>query len=176
MFASYFILDGVKAATKPSESAPEAEAFTEKVVPLVQRAVPASYSSSVPEEAETWVRIGGIAKVVGGLMFATGIGRRLGALLIAKASILDIVVAWPGKDLPHDERKTQQKEALKHVALLGGALLATQDLQGRPSIGWRAQQKSKLAQKQAHELGEKAGKMTRKAKKRAKKMAKEIGR
>lgn len=176
MFASYYIVDGIKAATKPSETAPEAEAFTKKAVPLVQRIAPASYSSSIPESAETWVRLSGIVKVVGGAMFALGIGRRLGAFLLAKATVMDIAMAWPSKDAPADERKTAQKEALKHVALLGGALLAARDLQGRPSLGWRAEQKSKLAARQAHELGERAGKMTKRAKRRASRLAKEIGR
>lgn len=176
LFASYFIVDGLRAATKPTETAPEAEAFVEKAVPLVQRIVPAPYSSSVPEDATQWVRISGAAKVLGGVMFATGVGRRLGAVLLAKACVLDVAIAWPAKDAPHDERKSAQKGALRHLALLGGALLASQDLQGKPSVGWRAEQKSKVAAKQASELGDKVGKMSKKAKKRARKLAKGVTR
>lgn len=176
LFASYFIVDGLKAATSPGDTAGEAEAFVEKAVPLVQRVVPAPYSSSVPEEAAQWVRISGAVKVLGGVMFATGIGRRLGALMLAKACVLDVAIAWPAKDASPEEKKPAQKTALKHLALLGGALLASQDLQGKPSVGWRAEQKSKLAAKRAHELGDKAGKMSKKAKKRARKFAKEVAR
>ena len=176
LFASYFIVDGLRAATKPDESAPEAEAFVHKAAPMVQRVVPASYSSSVPESAATWVRVGGIVKVVGGVMFATGIGRRLGAFMLVKASILDVAIAWPAKDTAHDERKSGQKQALKHLALLGGALLASQDLQGKPSVGWRAEQRSKAAAKHAAELGGKVGKASKKAKKRARKLAREVTR
>lgn len=175
-FASHFVLDGVQDLTKPAERAPEAEAFTSKAVPLVQRVVPPAYSSSVPEQAETWVRISGILKIAGGAMFATGILRRLGALFLVPAALLDVAVAWPGKHAPQEEKQAARRDALTKVALLGGAVLAAQDLQGRPSLGWRAEQKQKLAAKQAAELGDKAGKMTRKAKKRAKKLAKEISR
>lgn len=176
LFASHFIADGLRAATKPNETADEAEAFVDKAAPLVQRVVPASYSSSVPEEAETWVRISGVVKVVGGVMFATGIGRRLGALLLAKACVLDVAIAWPHKDSPQEEKKAAQKNVLKHLALLGGAVLATQDLQGKPSVGWRAEQRSKAAAKHASELGDRVGKVSKKARKRARKLAKGVTR
>ena len=174
LFAGYFISDGIRAVSQPAERAPEAEGFTDKFVPLVQRALPSSYSSSVPEEAETWVRATGAAKVVGGVMFATGIGRRLGAVLLAGASILDIAVAWPAKDADQETKKAGRALALKHAALFGAAVLASQDLQGKPSLTWRADQKARHAQRQASELGEKAGKMTRRAKKKAKKQAKKL--
>lgn len=174
LFAGYFIADGIQAVSKPSETAPEAEAFTDKAVPLIQRILPSSYSSSVPEEAETWVRATGALKVVGGIMFATGIGRRLGAFFLAGASVLDIAVAWPSKDADKQDAKAGRAQALKHGALLGAAVLATKDLQGKPSLAWRAEQKSKQAGRQAAELGQKAGKVSRKAKKRAKKKAKKL--
>ncbi len=52
----------------------------------------------MPEKAETWVRLSGAAQIVGGAMYATGIGRRLGALLLAKASVLNLAIALPDKD------------------------------------------------------------------------------
>lgn len=173
MFSSYFVVDGVAAITRPEARAAEAEGFTDKAVPLVQRAVPASYSSSVPEQAETWVRLAGVGKVLGGVMFATGIGRRLGAGLLAAASILDVAVAWPSEDLPKEAQKEARSNALKHVALLGAAVIATQDLQGRPSLGWRAEQRAKLASKRAEQIGDKAGKKAQQLSKKASKQAKQ---
>ncbi len=137
LFASAFVADGVRKVSSPAELAPEAEAFTSRFTPLVQRVVPSGYSSHVPDRAESWVRICGAVEVVGGVMFATGIGRRIGACLLAKASILNIAVALPDKDADPDEKQERRPDVLKNVALLGASLLATQDLQGRPSASWR---------------------------------------
>ena len=98
LFASYFIAEGVKAVTKPAEIAPDAERFTSAVSPLLQRVVPADVAAYVPERAETWVRLSGAAQIVGGAMYATGLGRRLGALLLAKASVLNLAIALPDKE------------------------------------------------------------------------------
>lgn len=140
LFASAFIADGVRKVASPADIAPEAERFTSRVAPAIQRVVPAQYSSHIPERAESWIRICGATEVLGGVMFATGIGRRLGALLLTAASSLNLAVACPGKDADDDERQAQRPEVLTRVALLGAAALATQDLQGRPSASWRRQQ------------------------------------
>jgi len=137
LFASAFVADGVRKVTAPAELAPEAEVFTSRVTPLVQRVVPSGYSSHVPDRAESWVRIYGAVEVVGGVMFATGIGRRLGAFLLANTSLLNIAVALPDKGADPDEKQARRPEVLKNVALLGASVLATQDLQGRPSSSWR---------------------------------------
>ncbi len=137
LFASAFVADGVCKVTSPTELAPEAEAFTSRIAPVVQRVVPSGYSSHVPDRAESWVRICGAAEVVGGVMFATGIGRRIGALLLAKASILNIAMSLPEKGADPDEKQARRPEVLKNTALLGASILATQDLQGRPSASWR---------------------------------------
>ena len=126
LFASAFVADGVRKVTSPTELAPEAEAFTSRIAPVVQR-----------DRAESWVRICGAAEVVGGVMFATGIGRRIGALLLAKASILNIAMSLPEKGADPDEKQARRPEVLKNTALLGASILATQDLQGRPSASWR---------------------------------------
>ena len=46
-------------------------------------------------------------------------------------------MALPEKDADPDEKQARRPEVLKNVALLGASLLATQDLQGRPSASWR---------------------------------------
>ena len=151
LFASYFIADGVKAVRNPAESAPDAERVTSKIAPLVQRVVPASVSSYVPERAETWVRIVGAAQIAGGVMFATGFGRRLGALLLAKSSLVNLAVAWPDKDAAPAVKEAQRGEVLRQAALLGAASLATLDTQGKPSLQWRADHATQEAKKKAEE-------------------------
>ncbi|MDO5500595.1 MAG: DoxX family membrane protein [Propionibacteriaceae bacterium] len=174
LFASYFISEGVKAVTKPAENAPDAEAFTSTVAPLLQRVVPADVASYVPEKAETWVRISGAAQIAGGAMFATGIGRRLGAVLLAKASVLNLAIAMPGKNASKDAKALARPDVLRNAALLGAAVLATQDLQGKPSLGWRSQQAAKAAEKKASDIGSDISKSAKKATAKAEKKAKQL--
>lgn len=175
LVAGAFISDGIKKATSPDESAPEAEAFTSTVAPLVQRVAPAGYSSHIPEDARTWVRYGGIAEIIGGLMFATGLGRRIGALLLANASVLNVAIAYPGKDASTDDKKAARPELFHHLALLGATILASQDLQGRPSLAWRASHTAERAGKEisgtTEDLSKRARKTATKAEKRAQKLA-----
>lgn len=176
MFAGYFITEGVKAVTKPAEIAPDAEAFASTVTPLLQRVVPADVSSYVPEKAETWVRISGVAQIAGGAMFATGIGRRIGALLLAKASVLNVAMALPGKDAPKTAKDSARPEVLRNVALLGASILAMQDTQGKPSLAWRADHAAKVTEKKAAALGEDISKSTKAAAAKAEKKAKKLAR
>ncbi len=149
LVASAFVADGVRKVTTPSEVSPQAERFASALTPVVQRVVPPAYSSHVPEKTETWVRICGAGEVVGGVMFATGLGRRLGALLLATASAFNVAAALPEPGSSVEEKKAQVPEVLTQVALLGATVLATQDLQGRPSIAWRrkrAERRRKIKQ------------------------------
>ncbi|RMB58864.1 DoxX family protein [Tessaracoccus antarcticus] len=186
LFASAFIADGVKKLRNPAESAPEAEAFTARVVPLLQRVVPAPYSSSIPESTETWVRLGGAAEVAGGVMFATGIGRRLGAVLLAKSTVLNVAIALPAKGASKEEKDAARPKVLTNLALLGATLIAARDLQGRPSLSWRAEQTVKAADKKisatTDDISHTAKKAAKKAEKKghdlsksARKEAKKVG-
>lgn len=180
LFGSWFIADGIEAFRKTDELASKAEGATEKAVPLVQRVVPASYSSSVPERAETWVRIGGACKVLGGVMYATGIGRRVGAALLIPAAALDAAIVAPTSDASEDEKKTGRAEVMKRLALLGAAVVGVMDLHGRPSLGWRASNRvdavaksnSNLSPSQLKSQAKKTKKQARKQAKKAKKAAK----
>lgn len=174
LFASAFVIDGVKKVKNPSASAPEAEAFTAKVVPLLQRVVPAPYSSSIPESTETWVRLGGAAEVAGGVMFATGLGRRVGALLLAKASVLNLAIALPEKDASKADKDAARPQVLTHLALLGAAVLSARDTQGQPSLSWRAEQTAKAADKKLSHVGDDLSRKAKKAAKRADKKTDEL--
>lgn len=188
LFGSWFIVDGIEAFRKTDELASKAEGATEKAVPLVQRVVPAAYSSSVPERAETWVRIGGACKVLGGLMYATGIGRRLGAALLIPAAALDAAIVAPSEDASDEEKKAGRAEVMKRLALLGAAVVGAMDLHGRPSLSWRAGHRIDSASKsnsnlspsqlksQAKKAKKQARKQAKKAKKAAKKQAKKVQR
>lgn len=176
LFATYFISEGVKAATKPEELAPDAERYVSAVAPTVQRVLPADIAVYVPEKPETWVRIAGIAQVVGGAMYATGLGRRLGALLIAKAAVLNLAMAMPDKGAPKSTKQAARPEVLRGAALLGAAVLATQDTEGKPSMAWRAEQAAKQTEKKAAAVSEDVSRSAKKAAAKAEKEARKLGR
>lgn len=174
LFASYFVAEGIKAVTKPAELAPDAERFTSSVTPFIQRVVPADVAAYVPEKAETWVRLSGAAQILGGAMYATGLGRRLGALLLAKASVLNLAIALPDKGAPKAAKDAARPEVLRNAALLGAAILAAQDTEGRPSIAWRAEHAAKVTERRAAALGDDVTRSAKKAAERAEKQARQL--
>lgn len=174
LFASYFVAEGVRAVTKPAELAPDAERFTSTVTPLLQRVVPADIAAYVPEKAETWVRAAGVAQVVGGAMYATGLGRRLGALLLAKASVLNLAISLPDKGAPKVAKDAARPEVLRNAALLGAAVLAARDTEGRPSLAWRAEHTAKVTERKAAAIGDDVTRSARKAAQRTEKQAKHL--
>lgn len=176
LVAGTFVVDGVRKVTRPAESAEDAEKFTAAVTPLVQRVAPAGYSSWVPEDAESWVRASGVAQIAGGAMFATGIGRRLGATLLAASSVMNVASAWPGKGASKEQKEAARPELLTNLALLGTTVLAAQDLQGKPSLAWRASHSLDKAEDKVQATSQKLSRRAKKAAKKATKDARKAAR
>ena len=82
LFSSYFIVKGSNAALKPNDFVEEAEPVADKLVPMLQRTLP-SVGGYIPDDTRTLVRATGAAQAAGGLAMATGLGRRLGASVVA---------------------------------------------------------------------------------------------
>ncbi len=138
MLASFFVVQGAKAVINPEPLVADADPLAKAFVPLAQKVAPASFASYIPEETKTLVRVTGAAQVVGGLMLATGIGRRLGATVLGLSLVPHVIASRPSKGATSEERQIAQSHLLRNVALLGGAILAAQDTQGRPSLAWLA--------------------------------------
>ena len=138
MLASFFVVQGAKAVMNPEPLVEDADPFAKAFVPLAQKVAPASVAGYLPEDTKTLVRITGAAQVVGGLMLATGIGRRLGAGVLGLSLIPHVIASRPTKNSTAEEREIAKSHLLRNVALLGGAILASLDTQGRPSLAWLA--------------------------------------
>jgi uncharacterized membrane protein YphA (DoxX/SURF4 family) len=138
MLASFFVVQGAKAVMNPEPLVADADPFAKAFVPLAQKVAPASVASYLPEDTKTLVRITGVAQVVGGLMLATGIGRRLGAGVLGLSMIPHVMASRSSKGSTSEEREIAKSQLLRNVALLGGAILASLDTQGRPSLAWLA--------------------------------------
>ena len=128
LLASTFVYGGVDALRKPDSKVPAAD----KVVARLPPKLPVIGSTKQLVQADA------AAKVVGGVLLATGRAPRLAALGLA-ASLVPTTLAghrfWEEKDAA--KRKAQQLQFVKNASILGGVLLAAVDTQGKPSVAWR---------------------------------------
>ena len=177
MFASYFIVKGTNSAMKPDSFVEDAEPVTDRLLPLVQRALPASVGAYIPEDTKTLVRATGAAQAFGGLGMATGLARRTGAGVVAATMIPHVLASIPDKSSPKDERTAARAVLLRNVALLGGAMMASRDTAGRPSLAGRAadtqRRGSSAASAQHKAIASSVDDLSRSARKRLKKTQKE---
>ena len=146
LLAGYVVSTGLWAVRRPDDFVPAADPLAEKVVPLLQRSLPPAATAYVPQDTRSLVRLNGAAQVAGGLAMFTGIGRRPGAC-VAAATMLPHVLT--SKSAAGYDRSAQRALLAKNLALLGAALVVSQDTQGNPSLLWRAQDRYARLQRDA---------------------------
>jgi putative oxidoreductase len=134
LLASMFIAGGLDAIQSPESKVKAAAAVTE---PLKAR------FPGLPEDDATLVRLNGMVQVGAGGLLAIGKFRRLASWVLV-ASVIPTTYAghrfWEEVD---DETRAQQRvHFLKNLGLLGGLLLAANDTEGAPSLGWRARRRA----------------------------------
>lgn len=150
LLGSFFIATGVKALKDPAPFVPAAEPLAAKLVPFAQKVLPSQVSAYVPEDTATLVRLNAAASLVGGLGVATGIGRRPAAALAAASLVPSLLATRPRTAVP-DDRDDVRAVFWRDLALLGAALVVSQDTAGRPSLAWRARdQRRRLARETEH--------------------------
>ncbi|MCA0252220.1 MAG: DoxX family protein [Actinobacteria bacterium] len=177
MLASYFIVNGYKAMRHPEEFAEAAEPVAETLLPLANRTLPKQAAVYLPQDTTALVKATGIAQLIGGLSLATGIGRRVGAGVLA-ATMLPHVVASNPLAAKGGERESRYALLSKNVAILGGVALAAMDTEGRPNLAWKARAQKEIFARESSRaklLAEKkARQLAKAAKKTAGKATKEI--
>lgn len=134
MLASVFIVDGLDAVKNPDAHKEEMEKFR----PMIRKVGQRLGLSGIPEDPRVLARISGAVTLVAALALATGKAPRLGALILAAASVKKTVVRYP---VWSAQGPLQRREfidgALRSASLVGGLLIAGADTEGKPSIGWR---------------------------------------
>lgn len=140
MLASIFISQGVKAVADPSSTVVQGEMLRDRVSPLVRRVAPDPIAARLPEGVAAWSRIRGVAEILGGLGLSTGIGRRGSALLLAACNVQDLLATGALR-----RTALSDPDVLTKVALTGSVLLAAQDTEGRPGIGYRSRKAGRRA-------------------------------
>lgn len=148
LLAGYFVTNGLKAVRKPDEMVDAAEPIAEKFVPFAQRNLPPSAAAYLPTDTRSLVRLTGAAQVAGGLAMFTGIGRRPGAGLAAAAMLPHVLAANP-RNASGARKEEARSLFVKNLALLGAALVVSQDTQGQPGLLWRANDGYQRLQRQA---------------------------
>ncbi|WP_232547718.1 DoxX family membrane protein [Propioniciclava soli] len=134
LLGGFFIANGVKAVRDPGPFVEAAQPLADRVVPLVQGALPPEVSAYVPQDTKTLVRVNGVAQVLGGLGMATGISSKGGGTLAALSMLPHVVAA---KEAGADAA-TSRSLLVRNLALLGAALVVSQDTRGKPSLLWKA--------------------------------------
>lgn len=169
LFSSYFVADGYQMVTKPDKKSAEIAGPIDFCVPMAQSMLPPGVADKVPTDARVWTRVLGVAQIIGGVAYATGIARRPGAALLAAAFAPQVITAASDGD---------RSTLFSKLALLGGTLVATQDTAGRPGLAWKAQQSRKAAgqhaeqsRKVVEQRADAVGKDLKRAQKKAKTQA-----
>jgi uncharacterized membrane protein YphA (DoxX/SURF4 family) len=136
LLAGHFVRHGVAAIRHPAALVESAEPMIQWATEVADRTLPAA-SRRLPSRSLTWVRLHGAVEAVGGLMMASGLGRRLGAVLVVGSQVPHVVVAARRRI---DDAEGAGEDLAREAALLGAALIEALDTQGRPSLAWRAAQ------------------------------------
>lgn len=156
MLASFFVVNGAKSALKPDQFVDDADPIAQRFVPLAQKVAPPTVSNYIPDDTRSLVRYVGIAQLLGGLGLATGVARRGCSTLLSVTMVPHVFASRAPQGATPEQRAAARSIMLRNVALLGAVLLASRDTQGRPSLGWRAQQEqerlSRTASRQRRQL------------------------
>ena len=172
LLGGFYIVIGVKMIKDPGRYAAQVEPVVERVTPLLRKASVRA-AGYVPENPETLARVNGGLSLLGGLGIATGIGRRAGGALAATSMLTQVLGRAP-EGSSEVERAEIKVARLRDLALLGAALIVTQDTAGRPSIAWRAADARRRLALESEQAKKQARKETKRLKAHAKRGAKQI--
>jgi uncharacterized membrane protein YphA (DoxX/SURF4 family) len=146
MLASMFVAGGLNAVRHADALATKAKPVTDKIVPLLARALP---QAPIPSDPKTLVRVNGAVQIGSGLMLATGKAPRVAATVLAASLVPTTLAAHRFWDEDDPQTASQQRMLFfKNVSAGGGLLLAAVDTEGKPGLLWRARHTTKGA---AHE-------------------------
>lgn len=132
LFATWFVAEGVDALRSPEPHVTRTEASWRRLQDRLD--LPAPPSSS---QLRTLAKVHGAAMAGAGLMLATGRAPRTAALALAVLTLPLAVVNQPFvADGPDSD--ALRDRFLRNLTMIGGAVLAGIDYEGRPGLVWRA--------------------------------------
>ena len=132
MLAGPFVLGGVTRLRTPETTAAHLR-------PLLTRAARAARKlpalQTLADRPELLARALGGVQIGAGALLALGRAPRLSASLIVASQALTLAADTPSPQAPRMEKAAS---LVTQLGLTGGALLASVDTAGKPSLGWRA--------------------------------------
>ena len=95
-------------------------------------------------------------EVVAGVALAVGRFPRASALMLAGVHKFNSYAEYRNAEVENDADVTAQRSTLlKNASILGGLTLAMVDLEGKPSLSWRAEHLAKTTRKKGAKFGDK---------------------
>jgi uncharacterized membrane protein YphA (DoxX/SURF4 family) len=154
MLASVFFVGAASALKNAPNLAPKASRVTEKVVPLVQRAMP---GVPIPTDPVTLVRGNAVVQLAAAAALATGRAPRLSSTVLAVSMLPTTVSGHPfwREDDPA-ARKANRLNFFKGISIAGGLLIAGVDTEGKPGLAWRARRATRDVRREARSLARQA--------------------
>ncbi len=129
---------------------------------------------NLPDDPELVVRAAGGVTAAAGVLLAAGKLPRVSALAI----VLTAPITQPSQPFWQEKdpalRRAQLTLFLKNLGLVGGALLAAVDTEGRPGLAWRTQHAGHLVAEAAGETVASAAESGRRARRKARKAQKNL--
>ncbi|MBM7367238.1 DoxX family protein [Gordonia hydrophobica] len=130
LLGTAFIASGIDAVRSPSGPASAAE-------PLLQ---------SAPVEPTMVIQAAGAVQIGAGLALATGRAPRVASTVLVGTLVPTTVFASDFWNETDPARKSVKQSAFaKNLGLLGAALIAAADTEGKPSLGWRGRRRLERA-------------------------------
>lgn len=130
LFAAVFVADGVGVLRRPEPHVVRAQAALDSLrgradVPELE-----------PAQVRTIVRAHGAATAVAGFMLATGRAPRVAGLVLA---VLTLPLVAADRLAGDASAELARRTVIERLSMVGGALLAAADTEGRPGMSWRVQ-------------------------------------
>ncbi|MAQ14510.1 MAG: hypothetical protein CMN30_06900 [Sandaracinus sp.] len=135
-----------------------AEAFAPKAAPASEKLVPLIRKAGIPlsDDTETLVKLNAGVQILGSLSLVTGRAPRTGALLLAGSMVPTTILGHPfWSESDPVVKKTMQMHFFKNLSMLGGAMIAAGDTDGKPGVAWRAKRAAKDARRETKRAADK---------------------
>ncbi|TLP94065.1 DoxX family protein [Nesterenkonia salmonea] len=150
LLGATFIYDGVEKLRNPDEAAEELSPALDEIAGFFSQA------DQLAAKPRLTAQVLGGVQVAAGVALAFGKCPRVAALTLTGAHKLNSYAEFRSAQLQSaGDEVTQRKTLLKNISILGGLNLAVVDLDGKPSLGWRAEHISKRAKKKGAKFGDK---------------------
>ncbi|WP_402466623.1 DoxX family protein [Isoptericola aurantiacus] len=161
LLAVPFVYDGTSTALRPAEHTEAARRGADTVTDAL------GVDRLDDTQVSLLVRAHGAATAVAGLLLAVGRAPRTAALTLAALTAPLAVVNQPFTS-KGDERRERTGKFVRNLGAVGAAVIAGIDLEGRPGVTYRLEQKRSVATRSAHHAADTASRSAKHAAHQAK--------